>query len=552
MSVRLPILYRRENGTWIEVRRLHPMSGSLSLNMMPLSTSSLTVRADEIVPVRSWVQMFGPDGSAGFFRAKSPQGGYGEAQSTIELEHGITEVGDYLCDFAYSDTKEVNEETTLNLAIEKIWSNYKGSLWQFGYHAFTDRVTIDLHYDNVLEAILTVLEQTPNYYLAFNFDTVPWTVYLTARETTVSAEGRLDRNVQSASITYDDTDLATRVYVPYEVESDSGSNEVYASYDADQASISQYGLIEKTLSASGYTKAQADLVAQAYLEKHKKPRVGVQISAIDLSRITNESIDSFAIGKLFRLALPKYGVTIEECITGITYSTLYDNSIAVDISLADPEDAVVSYIKKQESSTKQTQKNAGRGGKSSGGMAKDQGRLYYDVYDPNGIYHTYVEVTDRKISLVVDDETGEINAAGIWLSIDTELKQSHIKIAADIIDIDGLVQALTAKSIGVGALTVEGQATFKQSVYGEYNITCEGDMSCSNMWCETLKVGDNPASWKSQYVITGVTITHTAITVGLERTFKDTNGTNHVGRLVTGRTEGSHNVSGKTIYYLGR
>ena len=116
-----------------------------------------------------------------------------------------------------------------------------------------------------------------------------------------------------------------------------------------------------------------------------------------------------------------------------------------------------------------------------------------EVATETGSIRTLVRQTasswESRVEGVVD-ENGNITAASISVAINAD--GSHAKIEADHIDIDGLVTALAAKSIGVGSLTVEGQTTFKNYVYSEAAISCEEDISAASFTAGlvTLKVAD--------------------------------------------------------------
>jgi phage minor structural protein len=118
--------------------------------------------------------------------------------------------------------------------------------------------------------------------------------------------------------------------------------------------------------------------------------------------------------------------------------------------------------------------------------------------------------------------------------------QSTLKIKADVIDIDGLITLLEAKSVGVGRLTVEGMAYFLGNVDFEANITVENKITCFGFEVDegAFKVFGNNATWKSQEVVTAVSTTNT-------HGFQDINGNVYYSSLV-------NSVSKKTIYYLGR
>ena len=461
-----------------EVRRINPITGSLNLTIIPLSTASLTLTPEEEIPIRSWVEIYSPFGSAGIYRSKAPKNGYGDTETTVELEHAVTEVGDYICE------TDVEESTTLSAAMAKIWTYYKGSRWQLGTISQTDAVILDIDYDNVLESILSLLEQTPDYMLTFDFSTSPWTLGLASRGTTVTAEGRLGRNVTDASVNYDESELCTRVYIPY----DNDGEETYSVINADATTIANYGVIEKRLSGGSYTQAQATHVANVYLNKHKKPKIGVEINGLDLSEITGESLDSFTIGKMFRLAIPKYSVTVEDCITALSYEDLYseDDAINVTVSLADAEDAVIEYIRQQRTSQNAARKSGGRGGKRQAQENKDfwtainrndyaitleaYQRLYGDEYNysqieitashimsevaqtANGLYSRIEQTASYLHTEIVD------TASGLQSQITQTASQIALKVSKGDVATQLAVECGNVSITG-GNLTVDGYVT---------------------------------------------------------------------------------------------
>lgn len=408
ITVRLPRLL---DSNLREVGRLHPVDGGLNLNMVPISTASLEVLTKDAVPGGSWIEMYSPYGSAGIYRVSTVSSGYGSEVSTLELEHGISEVGDSVVN------AEISQEMGLNSAISTLWGYYKGNRWKLGSNPFSDRVLVDVMYDNLLQAILGVLDQTTGYMMAFDFSTSPWTVNIVRKGTAVAAEGRLSRNVQEATVTVDRTEQCTRVYMDYDSDEGSGGT---LSVDADN--ISQYGVIESHQTGSGYTYDQAYAVAKDYVEKHKNPAITVSITGVDFAKVTGESLDVLEVGKLYRLAIPKYRVVVEENITALNWSHLYTDPTSVEVVLGPEQDKVVSYMHT-------TTESISRGGK---GTVKKQGR-----------YWTRFERTDHYIDQVAayTDENGNIlKQAGMYIDANGVLQYaqdnekqigSQFKVAAD-------------------------------------------------------------------------------------------------------------------------
>jgi len=171
------------------------------------------------------------------------------------------------------------------------------------------------------------------------------------------------------------------------------------------------------------------------------------------------------------------------------------------------------------------------------GIQLDANGVLIYSQDNENMIGSKIQVESDRITQIVEavGEDGEVTAASIVLSINAA--GSSVQISADTIDIDGLITALAAKTIGCYALQAE-------SSISTTDLTCDGELVVwDNITCHlrgsfnSLRVGGTDAAWQSTTVVTGVTRTGSY-------TFKDTNGTNHTGQLVTG-------VSTATISYLG-
>ena len=489
--IKYPRLLNSSGGT---ERFIDPVKVSVDLTITPLSYASIELPKGENLPARSYVELYTIMGSAGIFRVRSPQDAYGNDTTTAELEHAIVEVGDYLVLNKYS------EMMAANTAMQTIFSHYRGSRWQLGnVNALgSGQIALEANYDTVLECMLKILEQKPDCMLTFDFTTSPkWTVAVASRGTTVSAEGRLSRNVNYARVSYDDTELCTRVYYEKPATDSSGNpTSVWAHLDADSATMSQYGLIEKEVNTgSNWTEAEALKVATDYLNKHKIPRVSVEISAEELHSITGETLDKFEIGKLCRLALPDYGVTVENTVTGLSFEDVYNAPNVITVQLAEPEDNAINYIhdvdkkggsggggggrkKKQDDEQKEYETKIEQSDREihlwarrtnvaesileqAGMRLNSQGVLIYATDYANNIM-SKLNVQKDRISLLVEGEgaNAQIKRASIVASI-TE-GHSSVSITADYIDMNGVVRKLET-----------------------YDLSC-GDITCGNVNCQAV------------------------------------------------------------------
>lgn len=396
---KLPRLY--VNGKFSKL--VHPISVSITDNMVPLSTATMSLPRGEELPARSWVELYNPYGSAGMFRVRSPHNAYGANYSTAELEHMIAEVGDYLVKAEYS------EMTDAGSAISRIFSHYEGGKWKLGkYSDMTGTVALEANHVSVLSALLGILDQTPDCMMTFDFSTKPWTVNFVKKGTKVVSEGRLSRNVTSATVTYDDSELCTRAW--YQVFSEDAEGNVTSTWVSRDANVDKYDVVEGKIQTSrDMTAAEIEAVVNAYLYKHKQPRTSVNMQMVELYKITGERVDKFVVGDLFRLAIPLYDIVVELNITSIVWNDVYGMPKSAVVYLGDEEDTVVTFLHNLDAT------GSGATGGSGGGGAKGKQE---DAWKE---YWTQLDVQDKYIAMIAthQDRQGNIlEQAGLSLTSD--------------------------------------------------------------------------------------------------------------------------------------
>lgn len=319
-------------------RSLRPVKATVELNIIPLSTASLQMPDGDSLPARAYVEMFTALGSAGYFRVRSPQASYGDETPFAELEHAAVEIGDYLV------TGKIQDTMTASAALQTVFGHYRGNLWQIASTSINDIVVVDIDHETVLSGLLAIMDQLPDYHMDFDFSTRPWTLRVVGNDSGVTAEGRLGRNVKSARITYDDSELCTRAY--YEIEDEDGDGMPFSRwYTYDSSTIRTYGVVERVVQVDiSSDEAKALRVVKDYLRKHQEPIISVEIDGQELSQITGESLDRFQIGKMFRLALPDYHVTVDRNITELIFDDVYGKPLQITVHLASELDTVVSFL----------------------------------------------------------------------------------------------------------------------------------------------------------------------------------------------------------------
>lgn len=322
MSVRLPRLL---DAQLREVCRLHPVTLSINERLVPPRDASMTLPPGEGASFHAWMELYTIDGSAGFYRVSRPSESY-VSTGDVDLEHSAAILGDAIIpgEGTYSGTcAEV-----LAAMLENQTTLVNGQKpWVLGTCAKSASIEYAYDCNNILSAMTEVVGDEKDGY-ALEFDDThgfPWKVNVVSVETTASCEGRLSRNLESVSVSMSDDDFCTRIYCKSLPEP----------HYIDGPTVGVWGIITKTITAGeGVTAESLQSYITRYLEDHKNPRISIEINGVDLATATEESLDSFRIGRLFRLALPDYGVKMEERILVRSITDVYGDPRGVRLTLA--------------------------------------------------------------------------------------------------------------------------------------------------------------------------------------------------------------------------
>lgn len=322
MSVRLPRLL---DAQLREVCRLHPVTLSINERLVPPHDASMTLPPGEGAPFHAWVELYTIDGNAGFYRVSSASESYVDT-GDVDLEHSAAILGDAIIpgEGTYSGT--CAEVLTAMLANQTTLINGQKP-WVLGTCAKSASVEYAYDCNNILSAMTEVVGDEKDGY-ALEFDDThgfPWRVNVVSVETSASCEGRLSRNLESVSVSISDDEFCTRIYCKSLPEP----------HYIDGPTASVWGIITKTITAGeGVTAESLQSYITRYLEDHKNPRNSIEINGVDLATATEESLDLFRIGRLFRLALPDYGVKMEERILVRSITDVYGDPRGVRLTLA--------------------------------------------------------------------------------------------------------------------------------------------------------------------------------------------------------------------------
>ena len=392
-------LARVLDGDMRELRRLHPTQQSAQDRVTPLSTASLTLPEGEHVAFGEWVEVFTQSGSAGVYRVVSASETY-TGEASAELEHGICALGDAIIPGKGTISGTLSEVLSAMLGYQVVVAG-GAPLWALGSVATNAQASFDHDSTNLLSAVLAVVPD--GYMLTFDQSALPWRLGVAKMAATAECEGRLSRNLRGVTVTVDDEDFCTRIYC----------NMLPSPGYMDGPTVGTWGVKAKTITAQeNVTQESLTSYITQYLEDHKNPRVSIECDAEDLSVITGESIDRMEKGSLFRLALPDYGVAMEERILSVHTGSAYDEPERVRLTLANSiRDTADTLVYIENSVNGGASSSSARGGYVRGGGGSGiSPASVLDMLKKAETYITEDEAWTREAGIRIESNTAEMYA----------------------------------------------------------------------------------------------------------------------------------------------
>lgn len=482
------------------------------------------------------------------------------------VDHSQSITAEHICISELSDEHINKTEITNKTAGEALTTALTGTLWSVGTDTTSGTQDADFSRGSVWDAVCTIREN--------------WNVFISPRIVISSAgviTGRyLDiapaqgsyqglrlsvrKNLYDPCVTYDDSEVLTALYgyggtvdkaqasgddkqeeltfasVVWTATSEhpaKPSGQTYLEYPEKTALYGRNGRARFGYYQNGSITDPEVLLQKTWesLKNTCDPKVTIQGTVKDLYR--------FGYGgqpvTLHQTAI----IEIEE-----TGELLNLDVICCDTDLVNPDNTQVeigAYIPNIIYINRETNKRASGGG---GGGGRGQ------TNEEDGTLQTYADLEryNNMIRMVVGTKDGQnyIQAGQIALSINEQDASTRILLQADVIDIDGIITALEAKTLGVGGLTVEGRSTFKQGADFEAglatdsnaNINCGGVVNADSGFTVGGISGDK-ATWQ----------TETIPTLSFSSRYNFVYRLNGTDYTALGYLVGSH--GSKTIHYLG-
>lgn len=579
-----------------EVARLGPSALSAVNNLSPISTATMEIPEGEpSVGVHDFVEVFGPDGSLGVFRVASSRTSYRKSQQ-LSLEHALCTLEDDLTPGSTrneeNDVVEFKIEGTLSKVVNAILSYQSTARWIPGNIDDTgESLSLTVDRETLLDALISTLDLVDGYGIFPDTSVTPWRVNVKKLEATPSSECRMMRNAPGVTIAYEDSDLVTRAYHPA----------LPGGYlDAD--TISTWGVIVQEIPVQDDAVPEEVLeYAQKFLADRKNPRVNVEVDGLYLAQITGEPLDAFKPGQLCRVALPDYGVSVNERIVSVHFTDLVNMPEQVTISLSTSPRTLsrdLASIKRETDSTSRTSRSYGTSIRAINSDLKEKNTLIAEL-ENEIILRAKVEdleATNKRVSQAEINIDGleaeiqlkasveyvdamdtrltqaeiDINGNDATIGLKTQVERNGEKISEAEVRIDGVEAEIELKvskngvisainlspeevKISSNKITLNGETVAKslsgrvvsvaniEADQGDISEIYSGRIEGSSAYLDYLYLQQDQVSWQSKSVVTGYKTSGSQQFV----TVNDTSG-NPINVL----KYGTFNKS--TIYYIGR
>lgn len=402
--VRMPGLL---DGELQEIARLRVRAGQYQLSADDVSQATLTIPEDgPVVGLRDWVSLYDEDGLMGIYRVTNL------AQTVkrsiqLTLLHGI----DILADSYWAEEREYtgNVRGYLEALLAQQTALIDGTApWALGDCEDTETtLKVKISYGRLSELIREAVPEGGGYQLEYDQTVWPWRVHLRAKPTTAAAEFRVARNITSATVTYNDADLCTRLIL----SNTSGGESRVRVYNAGAIAQAEWGIVTKTASIDTSDTLTSDSWPEAeawvadFFRLHAAPSVQIQIEGRELYRLTGDRWDRASLGRVCRVSLPEYGHTFEERVVSLTYPDPWGDPDRVVVSLANALPQFSEQVKLIE-------KTAQSASRAAGGAARKADQTAEELERKEVIYQTSFQKTDREISGIASATGLQFNQDG--------------------------------------------------------------------------------------------------------------------------------------------
>lgn len=252
---------------------------------------------------------------------------------TYECEHVIATLMDNIL-FGYHQIGNIGVYTpqVLRYIIDKQYT------WKLGRCDFNRQFEYKWENENLLSALFSVPQPFLDKYI-WTWDTtaMPFTLNLILAENEPSCEIRYKKNMTGIVKESDPTNIVTRLYCLGYGEGDNqlnikSVNNNIPYLQAEQSIINQWGIKESVFVDRRFENAEIlKAQGQAILNELKNPYISYEVGAIDLSKLTESSYDSFRAGKMVHVVDKEDEIEFDAYIVE-TSKTLYSPDVNIVIA----------------------------------------------------------------------------------------------------------------------------------------------------------------------------------------------------------------------------
>ena len=162
-------------------------------------------------------------------------------------------------------------------------------------------------------------QKRKDFYFTYDFTSTPWTLNFLRMPTSDGVEFRLSRNIEGCQIAYNDEQMCNRLYMTWSLNEETGAKTIRTYNNlADQAARGY--VIEKTIDVREADVTDPDEWAANFLAERSAPSARISVDGVVLYDLTGIEWDETRRGKMARVALPDYHVTISERLLSVKYA----------------------------------------------------------------------------------------------------------------------------------------------------------------------------------------------------------------------------------------
>lgn len=434
-EVRYPRLLRPSGGEW---ERLNPSYLSVQLSLWPLSTAKMSLPEGEpTVRVRDLMELFGPDGSLGYFRVSAVAQRMGDTQE-VDLEHTVATLDDDIT--AKDQTLTGNMTTILRTILD--WQTVKN--WTLGdVECRQGGLTLTVDQDTLRDAVVAAVKLVDDYGLFFEQTGDKWKLHVRKLTTSPTFECRVLRNASSVEIKIDDQELCTRV-----VDDALPGGEM-------RVDTTEWGVVTRTLNIpAGASEAEAVRYAEAYLKEHKEPNVSIVIEGVSLAELTGEPLDKFTLGGMGRTVLPDWNIVQDKRLIHMDWSDILTSPLKVHLTLSKPERRIEEVVANNRSGSGGAAKKANEAEKNIAIVGDTIGLF------ANSLDGALIRLDKAETEILLRVKKGEIIN-------EINIDETGVTINANKVNLNGFVtvSALSAYNGTISATTLQGTTIYAGALF---------------------------------------------------------------------------------------